>query len=94
MSSLERTVKLALASAIAAGSLGAGHVALAAEPGMEQCAGIIKAGKNDCATRSNACHSHVQTDADPEAWIYVPAGTCDRLVGAHVVMVQDPSPGK
>jgi uncharacterized membrane protein len=61
---------------------------------MEQCAGIIKAGKNDCATRSNACHSHVQTDADPEAWIYVPAGTCERLVGAHVVQVADPSPGK
>jgi uncharacterized membrane protein len=60
----------------------------------EQCAGIIKAGKNDCATAHNACHSHVEKDKDPMAWIYVPKGTCDKLVGAHVVKVTDPTPKK
>jgi len=58
----------------------------------EQCAGVIKAGKNDCATNSNACHGHVTSDANPEAWIYVPTGTCERIVGAHVVKVVDPTP--
>ena len=94
MSTLERTVKLAIAAVLAAGTVGASSPAAAAQPGMEQCAGIIKAGKNDCATKSNACHGHVQTDANTEAWIYVPAGTCDRLVGAHVVQVKDPTPAK
>jgi len=62
------------------------------EPQMEQCAGIIKAGKNDCATSTNACHGHVTTDSNPEAWVYLPQGTCDRLVGARVVKVVDPTP--
>jgi uncharacterized membrane protein len=60
----------------------------------EQCAGIIKAGKNDCATATNACHGHVESDASPNAWIYVPKGTCDRLVGGRVVKVVDPTPKK
>ena len=33
-----------------------------ADEQKEQCAGVIKAGKNDCATSTNACHSHVETD--------------------------------
>lgn len=77
---------LALASALSAAS------AVAAEPGMEQCAGIVKGGKNDCATSKNACHGHVAESSNPEAWIYVPKGTCDRIVGAHLVSVVDPTP--
>jgi len=72
----------------------AADVALADKPGMEQCAGIIKAGKNDCATSANACHGHVTSDANPEAWIYVPKGTCDKIAGARVVQVNDPTPAK
>jgi uncharacterized membrane protein len=59
---------------------------------QEQCAGVVKAGKNDCATSTNACHGHVTSDSHPEAWIYVPAGTCERIVGARVVKVADPTP--
>ena len=58
----------------------------------EKCYGIAKAGKNDCATSTNACHGHVSTDSHPEAWIYLPAGTCERIEGAHVVNVVDPTP--
>jgi len=94
MSSLKRTVKLAVASAVALGTLGVGSSAMATTPAMEQCAGIVKAGKNDCATNANACHGHVETDANPMGWIYLPAGTCDRLVGGHVVHVEDPTPKK
>ena len=64
----------------------------AEEAKHEQCAGVIKAGKNDCATSTNACHGHVSTDSHPEAWIYLPAGTCERIEGAHVVNVVDPTP--
>lgn len=92
MSAHENLIKAALVSVVA---LGAGLTTLSAfadHEGMEQCAGVIKAGKNDCATSSNACHGHVTVDASKEAWIYVPKGTCEKIAGAHVVMVTDPSP--
>jgi uncharacterized membrane protein len=56
----------------------------------EKCAGVIKAGKNDCATSMNACHSHVNQDSHPEAWIYVPKGTCEKIAGAHITNQRDP----
>ena len=62
--------------------------------GMEQCAGVIKAGRNDCATVTNACHGHVEKDSDQMAWIYLPKGSCDRIVGAHLVHVVVPSAKK
>jgi uncharacterized membrane protein len=68
--------------------------AFAADDSQEQCAGIVKAAKNDCATSTNACHGHVTSDANTEAWIYVPKGTCDRIVGGHVVHVAEPPPEK
>jgi uncharacterized membrane protein len=76
-------------------AIGAASIAMsvsAEEAKQEQCAGVIKAGKNDCATSANACHGHVTTDSNPEAWIYLPAGTCERIVGARVVRVADPTP--
>jgi uncharacterized membrane protein len=86
-------LKLAVSALVTAGAMASSTSVLAAdEPQMEQCAGIIKAGKNDCATSTNACHGHVTTDSNPEAWVYLPAGTCDRLAGARVVKVVDPTP--
>jgi uncharacterized membrane protein len=63
---------------------------LAAGDGKEQCAGIVKAGKNDCATTTNACHGHVTEDANANAWVYLPKGTCERLVGGRIVHVTEP----
>ena len=31
-------------------------------------------------------------DSNPDAWIYLPTSTCERNVGAHLLMVKDPSP--
>jgi uncharacterized membrane protein len=84
----------AVTAALAVAGAAIGGVAMAADGNMEQCAGIIKAGKNDCATSTNACHGHVAKDASPEAWIYLPKGTCERLAGGRVVMVKDPTPKK
>ena len=82
----------AMTSLLALGAASVAMSAAAEEAKQEQCAGVIKAGKNDCATSSNACHGHVSTDSHPEAWIYLPAGTCERIEGAHVVNVVDPTP--
>jgi uncharacterized membrane protein len=94
MSNTDRLLKLAVSSLLTLGAASVTSGALAAEPETEQCAGIIKAGKNDCATSTNACHGHVETDSNPEAWIYLPKGTCERLVGGHLVTVKDPTPKK
>ena len=82
------SIPLVPRDARASNKLRAGLTSLAtsavAADDMEQCAGVIKAGKNDCATSTNACHGHVEADSSPEAWIYVPKGTCERLVNGSL----------
>jgi uncharacterized membrane protein len=74
----------AIAAAIAGPSLvGSAQGGPAPEPTFkaEKCYGIAKAGKNDCAsTGNNSCAGTSRVDADPRAWIYVPAGYCERIV--------------
>lgn len=48
----------------------------------EKCYGIAKAGKNDCQTANSSCAGTSKKDGQGDAWIYVPAGTCDKLVGS------------
>lgn len=48
----------------------------------EKCFGIVKAGKNDCQTASSSCAGTARRDNQPDAWIYVPAGTCDKINGS------------
>ena len=48
----------------------------------EKCYGIAKAGQNDCAsTGNNSCGGTARVASDPKAWIFVPAGYCERIVG-------------
>ena len=48
----------------------------------EKCYGIARAGQNDCAsTGNNSCGGTSKLNSDPRAWIYVPAGYCQRIVG-------------
>ena len=94
MSKHSSMLHLAISGVLALSGAALTSTAVAAKDGMEQCAGIVKAGKNDCATSTNACHGHVTGDANSEAWIYVPKGTCDRIVGGHVVNVKEPPPEK
>lgn len=78
--------KLAISSAIAAGLVlaSATSVSHAAEPTMEKCYGIVKAGKNDCAIKSEgtSCAGQAKKDSISDSWIYLPKGTCDKIVGA------------
>jgi uncharacterized membrane protein len=77
----------ALTAAIAAPALVSAQGGPAPTPNFkaEKCYGIAKAGKNDCAaTGSNSCAGTSKVNADPRAWIYVPAGYCDRIVNASL----------
>jgi len=46
----------------------------------EKCYGIAKAGKNDCQTTGSSCAGTSKANGQKDAWVYVPKGTCDRLV--------------
>lgn len=57
----------------------------AAETQMEKCKvvdkngkGLIKAAKGDCGGKSNSCAGN-NVAGDPEAWIMVPKGDCDKI---------------
>lgn len=81
MSNTNRLLLSALTGAIVLGAVSA--PVFAAE--NEKCAGIVKAGKNDCATSANSCAGQVKADNNKEAWIYVPKGTCEKITGGTVV---------
>jgi uncharacterized membrane protein len=89
--SLQMNKRIVIASAIAAAIAGpavfSAHAAPAPAPNFkaEKCYGIAKAGKNDCAsTGANSCAGTSRADADPRAWIYVPAGYCERIVSGSL----------
>jgi len=50
----------------------------------EKCYGVVKAGKNDCQTANSSCAGTSRRDNQKDAWIFVPAGTCERLVGGNL----------
>ncbi len=56
----------------------------------EQCAGVAKAGKNDCGALdgSHGCGGMSKVDNAPTEWVYVPAGTCEKLVGGVIHKVK------
>jgi uncharacterized membrane protein len=48
----------------------------------EKCYGINVAGRNDCAaSNSHSCAGEAKRASDPKSWIYVPVGTCSKIVG-------------
>ncbi len=49
----------------------------------EKCAGVAKAGKNDCGALdgSHGCSGQASKDNDANEWVYVPKGTCEKIGG-------------
>lgn len=45
----------------------------------EKCYGIARAGQNDCFFAGNSCAGTSARDDDPQAWVYVPQGTCKKI---------------
>lgn len=58
--------------------------AAADAPKMEKCYGVVKAGKNDCQTNVSACAGTATKDSQKDAWLYLPKGTCEKIVGASI----------
>jgi uncharacterized membrane protein len=65
--------------------LGASAASVAADkPAMEKCYGVAKAGKNDCQTASSACAGTSKQDGQKDAWLYLPKGSCEKVVGGSL----------
>lgn len=75
-------MKKALVGVAAVGVAGAGTDLMAASREKEKCYGIAKKGKNDCGTANHACAGMAKADNEPDEWIYVPKGTCDKIAGS------------
>ncbi len=75
-----------IAAALSLSIIGTAKAGPAAVPSYdnEKCYGIAQAAKNDCQTASHSCAGMSTAASDPASWIYVPAGTCEKIVGASL----------
>ena len=80
-----RAINTAIGGLMALGLAGIAPDLTAAEKkDMEKCYGVAEAGKNDCQTAVSSCAGTSKQDGDPSAWIVVPKGTCDKIVGGSL----------
>lgn len=56
----------------------------------EKCAGIVKAGHNDCGALdgNHKCAGQAKVDNSDQDWVYVPQGTCTKITGGVVAQVK------
>ncbi len=74
---------LTIAAALSTALLLAAQVEAQA-PATEKCFGIAKAGKNDCQTATSSCAGTSKKDAERDAWLSVPKGTCEKIAGGSL----------
>jgi uncharacterized membrane protein len=75
-------VNSALVSLLAFSALTASDSVFTAEKGdKEKCYGVVKAGMNDCAGKGHSCAGQATKDGERTDWIYLPQGTCEKIVG-------------
>jgi len=78
-------VAAAVANILVLGTLSTTAFAVPEQPkNWEKCAGIAKAGKNDCgslAEGGHSCAGQAESDNLDTEWVYVPEGTCEKITG-------------
>lgn len=79
-----KTKITAAASILAVAMLANTGAAHAGKEGFEKCQGVAKAGMNDCGANGHSCAGQAEVDSDPNEWVYVPEGTCEKIVGGTV----------
>jgi uncharacterized membrane protein len=77
--------RLAIAAAVAAAaSVSLFSLAQGQQVQTEKCYGISKAAKNDCQTATSSCAGTAKKDGQTDAWLAVPKGTCEKIVGGSL----------
>lgn len=86
MESIDKIVKSAVVGILALSIAGpvAAQAKQAVHPAMEKCYGIVKAGMNDCQTSNQSCAGSATKDNQPDAFLFLPKGTCNKIVGGKL----------
>lgn len=92
MNTSDRT-RSAIAGLLAAGAMLAAQGAAGvpdAPKAWEKCAGIAKAGMNDCGALDgkHGCAAQATLDNSDQEWVYVPQGTCEKITGGVIAKVK------
>lgn len=90
---VNKAVKLGIASLASIGIVATASTVLAGKS-KEHCYGIAKAGKNDCATHTSSCAGSSKVNGQKDAFIALPKGLCDRIVGGSKVAPPKPKKSK
>ncbi len=63
----------------------------AAPKEKEKCFGVVKAGKNDCASADDkhSCLAQATVDGSGQEWVSLPKGLCEKLVGGSLEPFED-----
>lgn len=72
---------IGLALGLQATTSSAGETKDAAAPKLEKCYGINAVGKNDCAAGAHSCAGQATKARDPQSFVVVPAGACEKIDG-------------
>jgi uncharacterized membrane protein len=75
------TIGAASIATAAPAPAGAGGSMKAGGMGMTKCYGINAAHKNDCKSVGHSCAGQDNTARDPNAFVAVPAGLCEKIEG-------------
>lgn len=74
------TTALALAAVgLSQGVYAQGHAALK----TERCYGVNAAHMNDCSSPGHSCAGQADQARDPNSWVLVPAGLCQKMTAAR-----------
>jgi uncharacterized membrane protein len=78
---MSRLVAAAIAAAVVLPSLASAGPAPLPSYQNEKCYGIAGKAQNDCGSATHSCAGNATKAKDPASWIYVPTGTCEKIVG-------------
>jgi uncharacterized membrane protein len=83
----ETAIASAIAGVLALAAITTAQAAKHEAPAAtEKCYGVSKAGKNDCQTATSSCAGTSKKDGDKSAWVSLPKGTCEKIVGASLTV--------
>ena len=90
MNNVKKSIAIASAFTTAVLLATSGAIAADDEAKPDKCYGVAKAGQNDCAAGpGTSCAGTSKTDSQGNAWTYVLAGTCEKLVGGSLTAKTD-----
>lgn len=77
---MQSALSAALVLGVVTSSFASGQALKTNKEGLEKCYGIVKSGLNDCGSETHACATQSAKDSDPNDWLYLPKGTCEKIV--------------